>query len=347
VPKIRLTDLTVQSLKAGLYFDEKTPAFGIRVGKRRKTWLITKGQNRTKVTIGHYPALSLADARRKAQIAVGSPLEPRTAPSFPDALDAFLKQDRWKARSKREIERTLRRHFDWSRPVNKITYEDVAQSLEKITAKSERAHALKDIKTFFSWCVPRYLPHSPCVGLKADRYKPRERVLTDQELGKVWNAADGLGVYGKQVQTLITTGQRVAQIIAYDQSWTDGKVIVFPGWVMKSGREHRIPIGKLTATLLPHLRKSTYPGKRKIELDNTSGVIDWTLHDLRRTFSTNLAQLKVPQHITERLLDHLPKEISGVAAIYNRYTYMDEMREAIRLWESKLQRLIRSSPRVR
>lgn len=343
MPKIRLTDLTVQKLKAGLYFDEKLPAFGIRVGKNRKTWLVTKGRNRTKVSIGHYPSLSLADARKKAQIALGSPLEARTAPAFPTALDAFLAQDRWKPSSRREIERTLRRHFDWTRPIDKITHEDVARSLEKIAAKSERAHALKDIKTFFNWCVPRYLSHSPCVGLKAERYRPRERVLTDDELKSVWRTAEELGVYGKQIQALITTGQRVGQILAFDKSWVDTDVISFPGSIMKSGREHRIPLGELTASLLPQLRKSAYPGKRKVELDEKSGVTNWTLHDLRRTFSTNLAMLKVPQHVTERILDHLPKDISGVAAIYNRYTYMDEMRDAIQLWEAKVQRITASS----
>jgi hypothetical protein len=50
--------------------------------------------------------------------------------------------------------------------------------------------------------------------------------------------------------------------------------------------------------------------------------------------------LKVPQHVTERLLDHVPPSISGVAAIYNRYTYMDEMRDALRLWEEKIEGLL-------
>lgn len=77
---------------------------------------------------------------------------------------------------------------------------------------------------------------------------------------------------------------------------------------MKSDREHRIPLGELTASLLPQLRSSIYPGKRKVELDEKSGVTNWTLHDLRRTFSTNLAMLKMPQHVTERLLDHIPRD---------------------------------------
>ena len=66
----------------------------------------------------------------------------------------------------------------------------------------------------------------------------------------------------------------------------------------------------------------------------------WTLHDLRRTFSTNLAKLKVPRVVTEKLLNHVSGSFQGVAGVYDRYEYLDEMRDAISLWEGKLRQLI-------
>jgi len=48
-------------------------------------------------------------------------------------------------------------------------------------------------------------------------------------------------------------------------------------------------------------------------------------------------------HIVERLLNHASGRISGVAAVYNRYQYMDEMRAALERWESKLTRLLQSA----
>jgi Phage integrase family len=69
----------------------------------------------------------------------------------------------------------------------------------------------------------------------------------------------------------------------------------------------------------------------------------WTLHDLRRTFATQLASLGTQPHIVERLLNHASGRISGVAAVYNRYQYMDEMRAALERWESKLTRLLQSA----
>src|SRR5687767_5860464 len=121
--QIKLTDMTVQKLKEGIYFDEKTPSFGIRVGKNRKTWLVLKGANRTKVRLGHYPALSLADARRKALVALGSSLDTSTAPTFPEALEWFLEGYKGRASSKYVMEKNLRRYCQWTRSLNKITHE--------------------------------------------------------------------------------------------------------------------------------------------------------------------------------------------------------------------------------
>lgn len=62
----------VQSLKPGLYMDGKTPAFALRVRKRRKAWSLSN--NRTKVRLGHYSDLKLAEARRRGFAALGTPV---------------------------------------------------------------------------------------------------------------------------------------------------------------------------------------------------------------------------------------------------------------------------------
>jgi len=80
--------------------------------------------------------------------------------------------------------------------------------------------------------------------------------------------------------------------------------------------------------------------KDKCSFDQLCHVAHWTLHDLRRTFSTNLAGLQTPPHVLERILNHSSGTISGIAAIYNRFRYMDEMRQAIGVWEAKLASLI-------
>jgi hypothetical protein len=214
--------MTIRTMSEGTYIDDRTPSFGIWVGKHRRTWFIIKGANRTRVRLGHYPALSLSEARRRALVALGTPHHPSTAPLFSEARSEFLAQDRWKRSSAEEITRLLTKHFNWEKTLDKITPADVTAAIDAIPAKSEAAHALKDIKTFFNWCVPRYLPHTPCTGIKPPaRYIPRERLLSMDELAAVWRAAETMNQYGRQVQLLILTEQLCNQFLQ-DYSVRDG-----------------------------------------------------------------------------------------------------------------------------
>ena len=62
----------------------------------------------------------------------------------------------------------------------------------------------------------------------------------------------------------------------------------------------------------------------------------WTLHDLRRTFRTNLGRLKVRPDIAERLVNHVSAR-TEMEETYDLYTYLPEMREAMEKWEHFLQ----------
>ena len=58
-------------------------------------------------------------------------------------------------------------------------------------------------------------------------------------------------------------------------------------------------------------------------------MASYTLHDLRRTFATIHAKIGTPIHVTEKLLNHVSGTISGVAAVYNRHSYFEEMQAAM------------------
>ena len=319
----------------------KTPAFGIRVGANRKTWLVVKGEGRTKVRLGHYPAMTLQEARKRALVALGTPLQQRIAISFPAALDAFLKLPRWRSRSRVVLQSSLR-HFTWKRNLDKITHEDILAALEAIKAPSARAHAFKDIRTFFNWCVPRYLAASPCVGIKMPAQPSRDRILTKEELKRVWNACEGK--YGTIIKLLILTGQRKGEIAQMKREWIGDKTITVPASVAKNKREHTFPIGKNTSTILDTYEMGGIPfndwQRQKRRLDKASGVTDWVVHDLRRSFASLHAEIGTPIHIIEKLLNHVSGSLSGVAGIYNRYNYQNEMRQAVQTYESHLTSLL-------
>ena len=76
--------------------------------------------------------------------------------------------------------------------------------------------------------------------------------------------------------------------------------------------------------------------KGKTALDMACGVKGWTLHDLRRTAATGMADLGVLPHVIEAVLNHVSGHKAGVAGIYNRSTYASEKRAALDLWASRL-----------
>lgn len=59
---------------------------------------------------------------------------------------------------------------------------------------------------------------------------------------------------------------------------------------------------------------------------------DWRLHDFRRTGVTRLAELGIPPHVADRLLNHVQGAIKGVAAVYQRHDFAAERKEALRVW---------------
>jgi integrase len=71
-----------------------------------------------------------------------------------------------------------------------------------------------------------------------------------------------------------------------------------------------------------------------------SGEIpEWNLHDLRRTAATGMARLSFPPHIVDKVLNHVSGTIRGVAAIYNRFEYLEERQAALSAWGLHIQNL--------
>lgn len=83
--------------------------------------------------------------------------------------------------------------------------------------------------------------------------------------------------------------------------------------------------------------------RAKLRFDKLSGVGEWTIHDLRRTVATGLAMLGVAPHVIERVLNHVSGTFAGVAGVYNRFQYQEEMRAALALWERHVTKLVAPS----
>jgi integrase len=202
------------------------------------------------------------------------------------------------------------------------------------------------------------IPTSPMAGVEPP-HRPisRERVLTDPELVELWKALDMLTDqrFANICRLLILTGQRLAQIGGLHADYIDygSQLITWPGAVMKSGRQHQLPYGPMAAVILETLPKEGYlfPTRKQGVYTNWSVAITrlrklcpishFTLHDCRRSWAAKAAEWGIAElHIIERVLAHQTRAISGVAAIYNRATYLPAIRSTMEAFEAKLSVLL-------
>jgi integrase len=84
-------------------------------------------------------------------------------------------------------------------------------------------------------------------------------------------------------------------------------------------------------------------GQAKNKLDLAlPGAPHWTLHDLRRTVATSMARLGVALPTVEKVLNHRSGSFRGIVGVYQRHDYASEMRAALELWGSHVERLAHS-----
>lgn len=375
MPKLQLTDIALKSLNPPergqeTYWDNKLSGFGCRVSQGgQKTFIVMHGprEARRRKVVGKYPLTSLKDAREEAKkllagLTLGVVEEaPKRSISFTEARELFLEQaqQRVRPRTAQDYKRLLSRHFAFKgKKLTEITKQDIQNSLSKLLkTPSEHHHAYVAIRIFFNWAYQEELiDQNPADRLQKPKRTPsRERVLDERELAEVFShAQEHPWPYGAIVSLCILTGQRRGEIAMLEWDWIDleEQTITWSGERVKNGRTHTIPFGSVTKELLqslPRFNQYVFSGKTDdsaifngwgkckkrfdAELEN---VAPYTLHDLRRTFSTTHAKIGTAIHITEKLLNHVSGSFSGVAAVYNRYSYMDEMREAVERYENHI-----------
>ncbi|MEZ5817407.1 MAG: site-specific integrase [Hyphomicrobiaceae bacterium] len=199
------------------------------------------------------------------------------------------------------------------------------------------------------------LETSPCQGIKKPaNNNSRERVLDADEMAAVWKGADLVGYpFGPIVKLLILTAQRRNEVSQMQWSQIDFEAATWslPSELTKNKRPHVVPLAPVALALLKSMPRMTsdyvFPARGehptfahfsrgKSRLDALAGVSEWTLHDLRRTAATHMAQLGVAPHVIERLLNHVSGTFGGVAGVYNRFQYLDEMRAALTLWQDRV-----------
>jgi integrase len=385
MPKRAFTDAALKRLKppkAGQQdvFDQGYPGLAMRLsygGNRSWVYFYRINGRLRRMTLGIYPALSLADAReawRNARNDVQAGREP-TRPrgptdgdsTFEKALENWLKRDQANNRTKDAIKRLIDKDATpaWRhRHIADIGRADVLDVIDRvvdrgspITARRLHAH----LHRFFTWHTGRgKIPLNPMAHLpKPGTETRRERVLNDKELVAVWRATEEIGwPFGDAVRLLILTGARREEIGGLKWNEIEGDTIKLTGGRTKNGEPQNIPLSTATAIVIQRLprianseRVFTTNGKTSVSgwsrakrnLDDLSKIKNWRIHDLRRTVATGLQRLGVNLQTIEAVLGHTSGSRGGVVGVYQRHSFDAEKRAALDAWGEHVRSLVGAS----
>ena len=386
MPKVELSDRFIATLKPQAtgaldYFDTKAKGLNLRVTPTGvKAWSVMftspRDGKRARLSLGTYPATSLAKARGLAIEARGhveSGVDPRdfgrrsTAGAMTVGMLAadYMARHATKLRSYAEVRRKL--HSDILPVIGDVNLShlhrrDVHRVLDPIKDRGSAAAARKvftELRAMLNWAVARgLLDHNPAAAMQEDDGgKARERYLTEDEIALLWPALSKLKrPVELALKLALVTGQRIGEVCGMTEdeidltngSWT------IPAERSKNGEAHTIPLTVMALQLISEcepingrlinrspaaIAQALHYGlhdKRK-----PLPIQGWTAHDLRRTACTHMAKLGIPPLHIAAVANHRQVTKRGVTlGVYVQYDYAKEKREALELWADRLQGIV-------
>jgi len=247
-----------------------------------------------------------------------------------------------------------------SKPITSVTRTDLIRLFDRI--EDNHGPVMADIarailSRIFHWHEGRSEFVSPITRAVARRKtikdSARSRVLSDDELRRVWQtAAKDSGPFSAIVRVLLLTAARRVEVSEMRWSELDGTDWVLPAVRHKAKFDVVRPLSKAALDIIkaqPKIADSPFVfttngrvpfrgfARSKANFDKACGVTDWVLHDLRRVSRSLLSRLGVPSDYAERCLGHA---IVGVRAVYDRHEFHDEKRHAFAALAAQIERIV-------
>jgi integrase len=305
------------------------------------------------VALGEDPQATKADRRSKDKLSLRGVIEEYLAIRKPVVRRSTF----------REVYRYLTgSHFKplHAMPVDTVSRKDVAARLVVIARErgsSTASRARTALSAFFAWAMAMGIVEAnPVIGSpRPVESKPRERTLSDDELAAIWRACSD-DDYGRVIRLLMLTACRRQEVGKMARSELDLErgVWTIPAGRTKNHRQHALPLMPLALSIIatvPHMASRdqlfgtrgdgfTNWAEAKDDLDARSGASGWTVHDIRRSVATRMADIGVQPHIIEQVLNHQSGHKAGPAGIYNRSNYEREVKAALALWSDHVHTLV-------
>lgn len=386
MPVIKLSDAAVGKLEPPAsgrvdYWDKAQPGFGLRLGSTgKRTWQVMyrAGGQRRRLALGEWPGLPLKLAREAAiqamaQVEAGrDPARERAAVTggpvtMARLADAYL--ERHARRNKKSWTADagmIRRHVlpAWGkRAADSIRRRDVIELVEAIAARGQGVTAnrlLALVRKMFAWGETADLvDQNPARGVPAPhREVIRERLLSDEEIAKLWAVWDQTGwPFGPLFKLLLLTGQPRSDIAAMrlDDIQFTSRVWTPPGARAHGSHTHELPLSDFALEILAVLPRSrsglVFPsGPRSqtpvsgwsnavAKVKKLSGVEGWQLRDLRRTAAVGMVREGAAPELLDRVLNLRSGTATGVRGIYQLAAEMDEKRRVLNGWAERLREI--------
>ncbi|KZR04307.1 integrase [Klebsiella aerogenes] len=285
------------------------------------------------------------------------------------AASRLVKRDEW--------ERALNRHvvpYIGSMLVDEMAishWQPVFKRMRDNGAETYAGEILSRMKTIFSYCIRiELIKRNPVSDLRViDVGKPArkgKRNLNDKEIGAFWHAVEASTITHQNkllLKLLLLTGCRGVEMrLAKKRDFDlDGRVWRVPDEHSKTREPFERGLSSAAVELLkevfdlyPDFEQVFPPASKKEDRPMAASVIlnlaiqlradmtieHWSIHDLRRTAKTKMAELGVLPHVSEKVLGH---KLSGVLAIYDQHSYLREQQEALDLLAAHIQSCVDST----
>jgi integrase len=403
MPKFTDRFLAAQTVENGrkdrLLFDSVCRGLGLRVnvsGTRTfiAQWTDPATRRKVREPIGVWGTITIDQAREAVRARLGDVakgINPRaererkrkedereraeSALTFGTLVDEWeaLHLTQRRARYRAEAVRAIKYAFAdlLKRPAARITKADAVNALDKLVRAEKAAMAGRTLayaRAAFRWAEKRgKVPGNPFQGLPISvASAARERVLSDDELSEIWEAAGTLGFPWRPFFRLaMLTLQRREEVagMRWSEIDLDKTLWTIPGTRMKNGKPHDVHLSDAACALLWKILridgrdlvfsttgKTPVSGfsKAKTALDaaivkarteaaaklnaKPQPMAEWRTHDLRRTGVSVMARLGFDSIVADKILAHQPAKLLGVAGVYQRHDFARERRAALDAW---------------